>query len=160
MCVCLSTMCCMQTTQSIAKKELSSFFHQRIVNFTNVFLKSCRHERMKAKNSHKVSQVMFCLWQRHVMVLWKSKSGRYVHLAVLPQRDITTQCNVARDWIEMCSALQCVAHCPSRLGADEDIKNFADSITPNHIHALSAAYKACLGSFTFSPSMVKHFFWN
>ena len=51
-----------QTTQSIAKKELSSLFHQRIVNFTNLFLKSCRHERMKAKNRHKVSQVMFCFF--------------------------------------------------------------------------------------------------
>ena len=60
MCVSLSTMCCMQTTHSIAKKELSSFFHQRIANF----LKSCRHERMKAKNSHKVSQVMFCFFAK------------------------------------------------------------------------------------------------
>ena len=59
---CLSTMYCMQTTQSIAKKELSSFFHQRVVNFTNVFLKSCRHEHMKAKNSNKVSQIMFCFF--------------------------------------------------------------------------------------------------
>ena len=80
------------------------------------------------------------------MALWKSKSGRYVHLAVLPQRDITTQCSLAQSCLK---SVQCAAHCPSRLGADEDIKIlqtrsrpitsmlFLQHIKPVLVHSLS-----------------------
>ena len=94
-----------QCLSGFTQAHIFSIFKIFLKNFTNVFLKSCRHERMKAKNSNKVSQIMFCFLQRRVMALWKSKSGRYVHLASLPQRDITTRCNLARDclnWDVLC----------------------------------------------------------